>query len=205
MAVPYATLAEFKAWISLSDAVDDVVITDALTAASRAIDKYCKTHFWQTAAGTDRVFDTCDPWWLRINDAAAVTAVATDRDSDGTFETVWVAGDYQLLPLNPDAAPETLPFSEIGAIATNTFPRATRRLGLVRVTGTWGWPAVPEAVFQATLLMTNRLIKRSHSPEGVAGFSEFGFVRISPRDDPDAVRLLEPYRATRRKGGWALA
>jgi hypothetical protein len=205
MAAPYATVDEFKGWITLSDPIDDLVISDALTAASRAIDKFTKTHFWQTSAGTNRVFDTCDPWWLRINDAAAVTAVATDTDSDGTYETVWAGSDYQLLPLNPDAAPETLPFSEIAAIGAQSFPLATRRQGLVRVTGTWGWPTVPEAVFQATLLTTNRLLKRRRSPEGVAGFDDFGVIRISPRDDPDAVRLLEWYRGNRRKGGWAFA
>lgn len=206
MADPYVTLAEFKTWIVLNDSVDDTTITDALTAASRAIDKFCGTHFWQTAAGTNRVFDTCDPWRLRINDAAAVTGVATDPNGDGVFETVWVAADFQLLPLNPLAAPEQLPFSEIRAVGTLNFPRPTgRRVGLVQVTGTWGWPTVPEAIVQATLLTTNRLFKRKGSPEGVAGFDEFGTVRISTRDDPDAVRLLTPYRTSRRAGGWAFA
>lgn len=206
MADPYVTPLGFKTWIGLSDYVDDITITDALTGASRAIDKFCNTHFWQTATGTARVFDTCDPWQVRIHDAAAVTQVATDTDADGVFETVWSAGDYQLLPLNPEAAPEQLPFTQIRAVGTLSFPRAAgRRLGLVQVTGTWGWPAVPEAVVQATLLTANRLVKRRGSPEGVAGFDEFGTVRISSRDDPDAVRLLTPYRTSRRAGGWALA
>ena len=73
MADPYVTPLGFKTWIGLSDYVDDITITDALTGASRAIDKFCNTHFWQTTAGTARVFDTCDPWQVRIHDAAAVT------------------------------------------------------------------------------------------------------------------------------------
>lgn len=205
MATPYATTEQFRAWVGLTDLVDDAVISDALVAASSAVDKYCKTHFWQTTVGTNRVFDSCDSWQLRINDAAAITAVATDKDMDGTFETVWAAGDFQLLPLNPDAAPETLPFNAIRAVGAQTFPSPTRRLGLIRVTGTWGWPAVPKSVFEATLLVTNRLQKRRRSPEGVAGFDEFGVVRISKQEDPDAARLLEPYRTMRRQGGWAFA
>lgn len=205
MADPYVTVAEFKAWVKLNDGIDDPSINDALKAASRSIDKHCKTHFWKTPAGTARVFDTCDPWSLRINDAAAVTQVATDTDSDGTYETVWAAGDFQLLPLNPSAGPETEPYTEISAIGSLSFPRVTRRQGLIQVTGTWGWAAVPEPVLEATRLITNRLFKRPGSPEGVAGFDEFGIVRISSRDDPDAVRLLDPYRANRRKGGWAFA
>lgn len=205
MAAAYETIAGFKRWIILDDSYDDDSIDDALKAASRGIDNYCSTHFWQTSAATARVFDTCDAYRLRINDAAVITEVATDTNSDGTYDTVWAAGDYQLWPLNPDAAPETLPYWQIWAIGGTTFPRATRRQGLIRVKGTWGWPAVPEAVIQATRLMTNKLLKRKNSPEGIAGFDDFGTVRISSREDPDVVRYLTPYRANRRQGGWAMA
>jgi hypothetical protein len=207
--VAYATAAQYKEWVGLElvDTLDDNVIARALLAASHGVDNFCHTHFWQTTAGTNRVFDACDTRRLRINDAAAVTAVATDKDGDGVFETAWAAGDYQLLPLNPSAAPETLPFSEIWAIGTLTFPPPVyaKRLGRVQVTGTWGWPVVPDAVVQSTLLLANRLVKRKESPEGVSGFDEFGVIRISARDDPDAVRYLTPYRTTRRAGGWAFA
>lgn len=205
--VAYRTVAEFKAWLSppLTDAVDDANIASALLSASHGIDNYCHTHFWQTPAGTTRIFDTCDAWRLRINDAAAVTQVATDSNSDGTYETVWSAGDFQLWPLNPAFGPETQPFTEILAIGTRSFPFATRRQGLIQVTGTWGWPTIPESVIESTLLITNRLLKRRGSPEGIAGIDEFGTVRISAREDPDVVRLLTPYRANRRVGGWALA
>ncbi len=204
----YVTVPEFKVWVGLADTIDDVVIDSSIEAASRGIDNFCRTRFWKTAAGTARLFDTCDGNGLRIDDAAAVTAVATDPTADGTFDIVWTAADYQLLPLNPAAAPELRPFTQIHAIGTLTFPRVasnTSRHGLVQVTGTWGWPAIPVAVREACLLVTNRLVKRRSSPEGVAGFDEFGTVRISSRDDPDASRYLTPYRTMRRAGGWAFA
>jgi hypothetical protein len=209
VAAPYASVDDFKTWIpgGLNDTRDDSVFTKVLTVASRSIDKYCNTHFWKTAVGTTRVFDACDPHWLRINDAAAVTGVATDKNADGVYEVVWTAADFQLLPLNRDAGPETEPITVVSAIGSLTFPQTTsgKRVGLVQVTGTWGWPAVPEAVIEATSLVANRLRKRAGSPEGVAGFDEFGTIRISPREDPDAVRLLTPYRTNRRAGGWAFA
>jgi hypothetical protein len=204
----YITVPDFKVWVTLSDTVDDVVIDAAIGAASRGIDNFCNTRFWQTTAGTSRRFDSCDGYWLRIGDTVAVTAVATDSDDDGVFETVWTASDYQLLPLNPAAAPEPRPYTELHAIGSLMFPliaSATSRQGLVQVTGTWGWPAIPAAVRQACLLVTNRLVRRRNSPEGVAGFDEFGTIRISNRDDPDAVRYLSPYRSMHRAGGWALA
>jgi hypothetical protein len=203
--VTYASVVEYKDWVHLTDSLDDDTIERALLAASRGIDNFCDTRFNQTAADTVRLFDTCWSRLVRIGDAVAVTEVATDTDRNGTFETVWAAADYQLLPLNPAAAPELEPFTEVYAIGTLTFPRPTKRLGLIRVTGTWGWPTVPDAVVQATLLLANRLVKRKESPEGVSGFDEFGTVRISSRDDPDAVRYLTPYRTQNRRGGWAFA
>lgn len=192
----YCTVQQYKEWAGLDDAIDDVIVDRAIGAVSRGIDNFTKTRFWQTSAGTARVFDSCDGRQLDIDDAVAVTQVATDTDTDGVFETVWAAGDYQLFPLNPAAAPEPKPYTHLHAVGTLRFPRPTisSRAGLVEVTGTWGWPAIPDAVYQATLILVNRIVKRRGSPEGVAGFDEFGTVRISSRDDPDAVRYLLPYQ-----------
>jgi hypothetical protein len=201
----YCTTPEFKTWAGLDDSIDDVTIDRAITAVSRGVDNFTKTRFWQTDAETTRVFDSCDGRRLNIDDAAAVTQIATDPDKDGAFETVWTADDYQLLPLNPAAAPEQLPYTQVRAVGDLRFPRPVSRVGLVEVTGTWGWPAIPEGVHIATLILVNRIVKRKESPEGVTGFDEFGQIRISARDDPDAVRYLTPYKRTRRAGGWAMA
>jgi hypothetical protein len=190
----YCTVSEFKTWAGITDEIDDTTIDRASTAVSRGIDNFTKREFWRTFPGTNRVFDSRDGYGLDIDDAVAVTQVATDTDNDGVYETVWTAADYQLLPLNPAAAPEPEPFTEIRAAGSLRFPRPVTRVGLVQVTGTWGWPAIPMPVYQAALILVHRTIKRRGSPEGVAGFDEFGQIRISTRDDPDAVRYLLPYQ-----------
>jgi len=189
----YITVPELKDWVALNDTVDDIKIERAITAASRAIDNHCERRFWQFTGA--RLFDTCDQWILDIDDLVSVTTLKTDAAGDGTYETTWAVGDYQLLPLNPAAAPELRPYDKILAVAGQTFPSPTGRgrVGLVEITGVWGWPAIPEAVSQACKLIATRLLKRKESPEGVSGFDEFGVIRISTRDDPDAVRLLNPY------------
>jgi hypothetical protein len=202
----YCTLTEFKEWVGLDDTTDDAVIRRAITASSVAVDNFCKTPFGQVF-GT-RVLDTSETWRVHTGPVVMVTEVATDDDGDGVFETVWAATDYQLLPLDSAMSVEPEPYTEIHAIGTRTFPRVTGltgRHGLIRVTGTWGWSTIPTPVKQATLLLTNRAVKRRHSPEGVAGFDEFGTIRISSRDDPDAVRYLIPYKTSHRRGGWAFA
>lgn len=47
-----------------------------------------------------------------------------------------------------------------------------------------------DEVQEAIVLLANRLYKRRQSPEGVAGWSDLGVIRILARD-PDVAMLLE--------------
>lgn len=53
---------------------------------------------------------------------------------------------------------------------------------------------IPEGAYRAAVMLTARLFKRRESAEGVAGFGEFGAVRVSTID-VDIENLLAPYRA----------
>lgn len=68
------------------------------------------------------------------------------------------------------------------------------RLDRVQITARWGWPEVPAAVTQATFIKAARLFQRKDSPQGVAGFGEFGPIRVSTREDPDICQLLMDYQ-----------
>ena len=68
---------------------------------------------------------------------------------------------------------------------------------LVKVTTVFGWPAVPKAIEQATILQAARHFKRYDSPLGVAGFGDFGVVRVSRFLDADVQMLVEPYQRMR--------
>lgn len=168
----------------------------AINAASRAIDQHCQRHFYQVAA--PRVFDTCDQNLLDLGvfgDLVTVNTLAVDTDADGVHETVWAAADYQLLPLRPSAAPEQEPYRQIAAVGGQAFPVHVppARRGLIQVTGVWGWPTVPEPVVQACLLLAARVFNRKESPQGVAGWGEFGAFRVR-NSDPDVIELLAPYQ-----------
>lgn len=197
----YATLPDVKTWVQLDDAIDDLVLDGARTAVTQWIDEYCQRHFWPdgaTGLEVARTFAACG--WSTVdlgafNDLVSVTEVATDESGDGTFETVWASTDYQLHPVN---RPTGRPYTRIEAVGTRTFPLRytwSSRADRVKVTGIWGWPAVPEAVHQACLMQTGRVLKRRNSPEGITGFgNEFGHIRVSNRLDADVQMLLDPYR-----------
>lgn len=65
-------------------------------------------------------------------------------------------------------------------------------LPTVQVTARFGWSAVPYQVNEATILKAASLFKRKDAPFGVAGFNEFGAVRIT-RKDPDVLELLSDF------------
>jgi hypothetical protein len=71
------------------------------------------------------------------------------------------------------------------------------RRATVRVEGTFGWDAVPDAIREATILQSSRLYTRLDSPLGVAGFGDMGAMRVSFKGDPDVAMLLAPFRRVR--------
>ncbi|HEU4543051.1 MAG TPA: hypothetical protein VFR23_18110, partial [Jiangellaceae bacterium] len=152
----YATVEALKSRLSDTATADDLEYHAACFAASRAVESLCDRVFYRSASAS-RTFEPCDLYRLQLgsfNDLVTLTTLKTDAAGDGTFETTWAATDYQLYPVNPAAAPESRPYTEVRAVGSQTFPvpysRSTR-VDRVEITGIWGWPKVPYAVKQATL------------------------------------------------------
>lgn len=180
----------------------DEVMEAAINAASRAVDNYCQRRFWLDGSLVARTFIPQSLTLLEFGDDIGSTSgliLATDASGDGSFETTWAAGDYQLLPVNaPYAWPEAKPWTEVRAVGSKTFPWLVNtwltRLDRVQITAKWGWPAVPDAVGYACRIKAARLVSRKDSPQGVLGFGDFGPVRLSRSEDADVMGLLDAYR-----------
>jgi len=198
----YCDSATIKAYLGISVSTYDTQLDEAVNAASRSIDNYCQRRFWLDGTTAARTFVPQTLNQIKFDDDigdSASVIVKTDASGDGTFETTWVASDYQLLPVNAAFAfPEAEPWTGMRAVGTKTFPWLVNtwltRLDRVQVTAKWGWPAVPDAVAQACLIKASRLFHRKDSPQGIAGFGDFGPVRLSRSEDADVVSLLGPYR-----------
>lgn len=186
----YATLAEVKAALRISDSVDDTLLEKAIEGASRRIDGYCGRFFYQRSATVD--FFPVHEFKCAIPDLASSTlTLSTDSTGDGTFSTVWSVGQYQLEPL--DVALQGRPYRSIVAIGSETFPLYTiPSQASVRVQGTWGWPAVPHDVREACVLLSIRGFARYNAALGVVGFADMAIQVRSV--DPDVRDLLLPYR-----------
>lgn len=196
----YATVDALKSRLSLAptDRVDDYELHSACFAASRAIEQHTQRVFWRSAPGTVRTFvpEYVDSLTLPpFCEVVSVSEVAIDTAGDGTYSTVWTSGQYQLWPVNTGAGPEAQPYTEIRPTGSTAFPNlspaATRR-NRVRVTGVYGWPSVPHPIRQAALMLAQEIFKSKDTVGGVAGFGEFGVVRV--QRNPLLDSLVGPYQ-----------
>jgi hypothetical protein len=185
----YTTLANVKAGLRITDSVDDALIEQAIEGSSRRIDGYCGRFFYQKTA-TVKLFAN-DPWRLMLQDLVSITSLRTDDDGDGTFEDLWAASEYFLEPTN--ATIQSRPYTAVTAYNSGkTFPISNiPPIPLIQIEGVWGWPAVPDDVEQACLLLSIRSFSRLNAALGVVGFADMAIqVRAV---DPDVRDLLMPY------------
>ncbi len=168
-----------------------------IEAASRAIDLWCNRQFGVTTSqvryydGESAIFLDCGRA-IPIDDVMTAPTVAVDLSSDNTFtSTMTVGTDVELWPYN--AANENRPWTHLVLTprATTYFPWQRRS---IRVTGLFGWTAVPAAVKTATLLQASRFMVRRDAAFGVAGSADLGSeVRLQAKLDPDVQVALAAY------------
>jgi Phage gp6-like head-tail connector protein len=189
----YATLAQVKAALRITDTVDDTLLEMARVSASDLIDGYTGRTF--TTSGTvTRVFAPADDYVLQTDDlAGTAVTITSSTGADGVFDVTWKTTDYQLEPLNGVSNGQAVPFTRIRAIQDYLWPTAGGE-ATVRVRGVYGFPSIPLVITQATVLQSSRIFTRLQSPLGVAGFGEAGVIKVTRALDPDVAALVEPYR-----------
>lgn len=193
MAEPYVTAEELKASVSMSgETYADADITLAVNAASKAIDELCRRRFWLDTDSTSvRYYTPLSYRLVEIDDAVDVVEVATGL-GDGSFGTVLVEGaDYILKPIN--AAADGEPYTLLKSTRTHgRFRSGVERS--VRVTGQFGWEAVPDPIKLATSLLASRLVRRvREAPFGVLTVGLEGMAARIAYNDPDIGLMVNPY------------
>lgn len=185
----YTTVAVLKDRLDLDSARNDTMLEPLIEAASRQIDGMANRVFYSTAAEA-RYFNVEDPCFCRIDDCTSITEVASDLYRNGTYSVIWATTDYYTDPENAAAKGEPFTGLVTQPLSRYFFPHGLRT---VKVTGDWGWSAVPSAIVEACNLLVIRLWKRKDAPFGIMGSQELGQLRAITKIDPDVAELVRPY------------
>lgn len=189
----YASVAQLKVRLGITDTTDDTPLAMILDAVSRLIDERCGRRFWKEGTAAARYFTAEQGDLLFLNDdlvSISTSGLVTDEDGDRTYERTWATTDYDLEPYN--AAADSKPYTQIRTSPQGVYAFPLGRKG-VRITGIWGWPVVPAAIVEATLLQSERIFKRKDAIFGVLGSIETGMLTITEMD-PDVETSLMPCR-----------
>jgi len=200
----YCTVEELKSRLGITDTSDDFELGLAAAGASRAIDEITGRYFWR---GTDtRTYIPESISRQSLDDLVSVTSLKVDRDGDGVFEETWTQGtDYALEvapgKYNAAAKGEQWPYTAAQVITGGKlfpFTWMWSHLDRIQVTGVFGWPAVPLNVKNAAIIAGAQIFRIKDAPFGVAGFGEFGVVRV--QSNPQVMWLLHRYINGQRVG-----
>jgi hypothetical protein len=196
----YATLAEIKAYMSISDSTDDTLLENLVESASRSIDRIANRRFYLDATASARLYRAYSNIFVFVDDIGTTSSlvVAIDENGNGTYsKTLTLNTDYILDPLTSQSL--NRPFTQLTMVSNTEswpiFPGLTSN-GLrpgVQVTARWGWPSVPDDLNMACLILTADLYKRKDAPGGILGLGDLGVVRMSPigRDVTAMVRAYK--------------
>jgi hypothetical protein len=196
----YSDAATYRAVIDKTDTGEDAEILVDLTAVSRWLEQELGTFFTRDAADVARdiiVPRTGPSLLLDAPLSAAPTSVQVDTNNDGVVDTTYAATDYRLLPLNADKGPEPRPYDELLIVEDWSTRPQWQEGQLVRVTGRWGWPAVPEAIKRACIHLT--AILRLETPRVQTQITDIGQVVQTSREARGIIADL--YRRYRAYGG----
>lgn len=172
-AIDLCTIEDVKEQIQLPDNVVnlDALIPTYITDASRAIMNYTKREFrTEVTNPATRRFKVSgyrvdfSPWDLQANAGPYTVTLHPETNqpytlNDGSAPT-YAFPEYAFQPINPQRGLYTsLQFSGFLVIISTTL--MAFNYALVDITGTWGWPSVPEDVNRACVLTVGSWITRS--------------------------------------------
>jgi len=189
----YATTAQVKAYLGITDTTDDIEIAPVITAASRAIDRACNRQFGSVAAPEARsyaaTFNRHRPTWsweVSIDDLGTIAGLVVSIGG----VTISAPG-FKLEPWN--ALVNGRPYERL-VLTPLAEARPTDTMTQVDITAAWGWLAVPTTILAACKLQAGRFDARKRSLFGVAGSPNDGSeIRLLAKVDPDVDVMLTDY------------
>lgn len=185
------TIDAFKLYVEnqRTGADNTARLQSALDAAHVAVYSYLGRSCEVASGSSARVYAPDGDEVLQIHDCTTITSVVENG------VTLTAGTQYQPEPLNGVTfAGLPWPYEQLRRLNSfiwytdpSTYGKAT-----VTVTATWGWSAAPAPAVEAVKIVGKDIALARELKGDVAGFAEFGAVRI--RQNAQVVAMLEDYR-----------
>lgn len=172
----YLTREELKLYMGLETTENDDLVDDAISSASREIERHCHRQFNDAGAASARLYHATNCHTVITDDFHTEVGllVEINESGDGTTWTTVDSSQYELLPLNRMMHGLPWVYWRIKMVDATSFP-VGRRAG-VRVTAQWGWESVPADIKQACKMLGSDTYQLKDSRMGVAGSDQFGTI-----------------------------
>lgn len=199
----YAESDDLKDYVRVDDDIDDAQVSLAIAAASRAIDLAANRQFGVVDTPSARYYTASwdrarRRWFVEIDDLATTSGITVAYDTLGDSSYSAAITAYDIGPRN--AVDKGDVWTELVIRQTSTQLPGVEVDG-VKITATWGWPAVPDTIKMATLLQASRVLARRSSPFGISGSPDMGGeMRLLNKLDADVDLMIRSY-----KRWWAVA
>ncbi|MHC4617390.1 MAG: hypothetical protein ACYTEQ_06510 [Planctomycetota bacterium] len=187
----YCTTTQVRDYVDFKDdtkTIDNDLIGDLITRASKRIDDYCRRTFVERTEtrNFDAVLDVQGQRLWVDDDLLAVDSIT---NGDGTSIT---SGQYVLEPANdsPKYAIKLL------ASSGQSWTYTTDPEQAIAVTGDWGYEAgttAPADIQHATIRLVAWYYQQREAPFETVAFPELGAVTVPQAIPPDIVAILNSY------------
>lgn len=187
----YLTRQELKTYMGLQGTSEDENVDDAISSASREIERHCNRQFNDAGAASARLYHANSLCAAVVDDFWTTTGFVLEIDVNGN--NTWTAvtsTDYELRPLNRMMHGLPWVYWRIVMVGNTDFPR--NRKASVRVTARWGWEGVPADVKQAVKIHASDTFQMKDSRMGVAGSDQFGTI-MRVRDNSVVAAKLKNF------------
>jgi hypothetical protein len=192
----YIEIDDFKAYAipeATADTADDATIESIIEAASRFLDGQTGRRFWKNTVDETRYYTAEFFDKVFTDDIVSITALATDESDSRTYSDNWTTADYDLLPYN--AALHGIPYTSIEIRNGGSFFFPLYRKA-IRITGVFGYPAVPDDIKNACADVAKSIYQRRFGQNANAASVITGAgVVVTPRDVTDTAKFaIQKYR-----------
>ena len=174
--ITYTDVPTMRVYMGLNASTQfDTLLAEAITSASREVDKRTKRYFGKDAVLGLREFD-CEGNGLLVIDDVADPYSMVLHGGIVTYTAYPRNGVVDNVPGNPTTYIKSCSFYEGYSYSVSAI---------------WGWAEVPENISEATKQLAAKTFLEKDAPFGVKGMDEFGSVRI--RDPQHTADLLQKY------------